>query len=379
VNFVCRGCAHVDSENPKKLHVTELPVGKDTLGFKTYLETLLRAGRLSAMEEHHTDERVRFVLTAPDAWNPAEAVAVQRAGQEEERTSTPENAAKKEGTAKQKDKTKQEGAAKGREKLHPFAEICAKLKSTVQMGNMVLFNSSGALQQYSDVESILDEFFSARLLVYGQRKAQEVTRLRSELRLAENKARFVRLVLHGELVLSGRKQQELFRDLRNRGFAQERSGLKTPAEAAKQEKGEPEGKRGEQHQGEEDPEEQEGDLAYLLRLPLLALTREKAEALERRAEAKRQEIEALNRLRPQDLWRNDLDRLQASVTAYQQQRTALARVEVSTTTKKGGKTAGKRSRCGAKLGPGGQRQNGKRVKTDAVLPSDDPKFPFPFA
>jgi DNA topoisomerase II len=47
-----------------QLQITELPIGKWTRDYKTFLEELAQKEEIEDIAEHHTENRVHFVITS---------------------------------------------------------------------------------------------------------------------------------------------------------------------------------------------------------------------------------------------------------------------------------------------------------------------------
>jgi len=145
----------------KRVHVTELPVGCWTQSYKEYLL------------EHHakvvddsTEERVDIsfeCVSAPD-------------------------------------------------------EHALRLVTRLPTTNMVLFDSSGQLKRYASVEDILEDFYTVRLRHYEQRKAYQLKTLETTIGELGNKLKFVTAVEDGSLVLLGRAEGDILRDMEGLGI-----------------------------------------------------------------------------------------------------------------------------------------------------------------
>jgi DNA topoisomerase-2 len=129
--------------------------------------------------------------------------------------------------------------------------------------------------------------------------------------MMRNKARFIQAVADGEIELVRQRQtkEETIARLVELGFDnsttlktirrdnalyKKRELLKTPEELA-----------------DDDAVEEEGHYDYLLNMPLSSLNAEKIQELHRDAEKNESQNEELKKTSPEDLWRNDLDRLEA--------------------------------------------------------------------
>merc|ERR1719191_2490474 len=93
-----------------------------------------------------------------------------------------------------------------------------KLKSSMSTTNMVLFDAEGKIQKYESALDILKDFVNLRLNVYDKRKKYLISKLTREKEILSNKARFILMVVKGELELRKRKKADLLKDLKDRKF-----------------------------------------------------------------------------------------------------------------------------------------------------------------
>eukprot|EP00923_Selenidium_pygospionis_P050556 GHVN01087387.1.p1 GENE.GHVN01087387.1~~GHVN01087387.1.p1 ORF type:complete len:1160 (+),score=123.64 GHVN01087387.1:2-3481(+) len=157
-------------------------------------------------------------------------------------------------------------------------EALFKLRTILNTTNMVLFDQNGKLKKYQGTLEIIREFFDVRLAFYHKRKAWAVASLEREVAVMDNKARFVLEIVEGRLTIVKKKKNTIEQELRRKGF------------------------RAEQKKAEDD----DGAFDYLLSMPLVSLTSEKAEKLVSERDKKRAELELLLKTTERDLWRKDL-------------------------------------------------------------------------
>lgn len=188
-----------------------------------------------------------------------------------------------------------------------------KLVLLVSLNNMVAFDEYGKIHKYDDVLEILRAFYFVRLHYYGLRKDAIVQRIERELAKLLAQARFVKMIVEGELKVLNRKRMELVQTLRQ---------LKFPGI----------GKDGVVHEVEEAGEAEEADdvemeeeeegapppvvvsqYDYLLGMAIWLLTRERYERLLKQRDTKQEELVEFKKHLPKDLWNQDLD---AFVKAY---------------------------------------------------------------
>merc|ERR1719356_2000602 len=94
-----------------------------------------------------------------------------------------------------------------------------KLKSSIPISNMVLFDAEGKIAKYNSALDILVDFCKLRRTVYDKRKAHMVAKLTREKEILSNKARFILMVVKGEIELRKRKKADLLKELQKKGFA----------------------------------------------------------------------------------------------------------------------------------------------------------------
>ena len=98
-----------------QLEITELPVGKWTRDYKTFLEELAQKDEIDDIAEYHTDNRVHFIITSSKLPTTFE------------------------------------------ELIKKF-----KLSSSLATTNFVLFSHEGKIKKYADEIEIIQEFFKIR-------------------------------------------------------------------------------------------------------------------------------------------------------------------------------------------------------------------------
>ena len=149
-----------------QIHVTELPPGKWIQDFKEHLDALLDKGAIQKYENHSTE-------TAPDfrIWGGS----VEDLG----------------------------------------------LTKTIHTSNMYLIGPNGAVKKYASPEEILVDYIEIRLGLYKKRKAWLLKELAAEIHWLDEKARFIRGVISGELRVMNVPLADIEKQLANHKFADE--------------------------------------------------------------------------------------------------------------------------------------------------------------
>ncbi|ODV91810.1 hypothetical protein CANCADRAFT_30135 [Tortispora caseinolytica NRRL Y-17796] len=306
---------------PNKLAITELPVRQWTIQMKEYLLNALGGTEkmkpwLKDMTEQH-GTGIRFeVELSPDEMRKAEA----------------------------------EGLYK---RFH--------LISTVNTSNMVAFDTHGRIRKYATAEEMLQEFYFVRLEFYQKRKDDLANRLTLLLERLKAQARFIKMIIEGELSVSNRKRKEIVKDLvrlkfppmkdsASKGSAQEDDAIE---------------------EEEDDDGEAEANPAhydYLLGMKIWSLTRERYEKLLREVAAKEDELALLLKMTPKDMWNKDLDDFEEAYHEFLEAdriSRELNMPTVATSAKKGKKRKGQDD----EYDPSGKKKNKKAKK------NEDPSVP----
>jgi len=264
----------VQRHGSTRIEVTELPVRKWTQDYKEWIMDQLQAddgkrATISEFREYHTENTVHFSLSM-----------------------LPDKVAQAEG--------------RGLEKfLH--------LKSTITTTNMHLFDASGKLKKYESPEEILRDFAKVRLELYGKRKEYCIQKLQKEVATLTDKAKFIRLVVDGELEIADRASRKVCNDMKRFGLRTKQeieAGVEEKTTAARNSR---------RLRAVIDVTDTDVDLAgpqgyeYLLKLKLWTLTEERLEALQRQLASKSQELEDLKATSREQLWERDLVRLEAAL------------------------------------------------------------------
>eukprot|EP00931_Biecheleriopsis_adriatica_P072603 TRINITY_DN46_c1_g1_i1.p1 TRINITY_DN46_c1_g1~~TRINITY_DN46_c1_g1_i1.p1 ORF type:complete len:1267 (-),score=369.54 TRINITY_DN46_c1_g1_i1:40-3531(-) len=277
-----------------KASITELPVKRWTQDYREFLEENLPKGEkkkdgvklLEDYQEYHTEKTVHFELSlSPEGVTHGEKDTLEKA---------------------------------------------LKLRSSLSLNNMMLFDPEGRIKKYDSPLDILNDFYHVRLGLYDKRKAWLLKRLTRECEVLSAKARFVKLVIDGKLVIRRRKITDLAQDLRKHGF-KAISELKGDGGDKDEEKGED----GEEEEDDEDENEEEDaqedgqgggssssesatkkavrDFEYLVGMPISTLTAEKVAELMKQHEQKVAELDALKKKKITDMWLEELAALEKAL------------------------------------------------------------------
>lgn len=199
-----------------------------------------------------------------------------------------------------------------------------KLTNTVSSSNMVAFDPSGKIKRYSHANEIIRDFYYVRLEYYQKRKNYLVKEYSNQLEKISAQAKFVKLIIDGELVVGNKKKTVLIEELRNLdfpGFDKKNEPIQMKFSSIKDE------------EEEENDDEVAAPLVdpsatadttetglivsnkktssmlydYLLGMPIWSLTKERYQALLKVRGEKEELLNTLLQKSPKDLWNEDID------------------------------------------------------------------------
>ncbi|KAJ7226116.1 DNA topoisomerase II, partial [Mycena pura] len=251
------------------VEITELPIHKWTQTYKAELEAMMigkenESGTIKDYREYHANGNVHFVITMD---------------------------------AKQLEKAEEKG-------LLEFFKLTSKITTT----NMICFDFDGKLKKYNSPEEIIEDFYPVRLAFYQKRKDHLASELQHISEKLTNQARFVKMIVDKELVISNRKKVDIVADLKKHKFR--------PFPKIKKAKD-----AGEDEDALEDEEADTSDsnaYDYLLGMAISSLTKEKAciAKLLQSAADKENELLTLLKISPKEMWNTDLDKFLSELEVH---------------------------------------------------------------
>lgn len=205
-----------------------------------------------------------------------------------------------------------------------------KLRSSMSLNNMVLFDAEGKINVYKTAVDILRDFGKTRMDLYEKRKAFLLGRLTRECEVLSAKAKFIQLIINGDLKIRKRKVVDICADLRKRGFkaihemkghASAEGDQDPEAEKDEEEEEDEEAGRKDEDEDDDDAEPSEAkkvskgvkDFEYLVGMPISTLTAEKVAELMQQRETKVAQLEALRKKTVKSMWTEDLDELEVAL------------------------------------------------------------------
>lgn len=235
--FVVRGC--FERKNGE-VHITELPPFKET---DAVISDLSKRGLdLPLKGSGHTDEKVHLILNSGEI--PA----------------TDEELEKRIGLSK-----------------------------TINFGNVHMLDEKGILRKYDDPREVVWDHAKARLEVYEKRRAYAIAEGEEQARLAQDRARFIRMCIQKEFDMSACEDEaSASRELEKLGFL--------PWNASRP--------------SEEEDAEVPSAHKHLTRLPQSSLTQKRAAQIERASVEALSRVESLRAQTAIDMWKQELNDLE---------------------------------------------------------------------
>ena len=232
--------------------ITELPIGKWTDDYKTFLETLLY--------DKSVDNKGNKQCLMDFSNNSTEKVVHYTLKFKKEDLNYLKNSEDFENTFKLTD------------------------SKYTNYSNMHLYNNKGIICKYDNVEDIMKEFYLIRLVFYTKRKEYMLKSMKKELDVIESKVRFIEGFISGEVNILHKEDEEIEALLIEKNFPKFGNGDIDNIE-----------------------DSNSYSYEYLLNMKIKSLTKKKVEELKKLFESKMGIYNELISKSEKDLWRSDLN------------------------------------------------------------------------
>ena len=266
-SYITEGTLNITSKS--SLSITELPVGVWTSDYKEYLVKMMKKGDIKSFTENHTTSAVSFDVKM----NMAKLARIMKG-----------------------------------DIYRTF-----KLRNSLSTRNMHAFSPAVDIVRYKTPSDIVEEFFPIRLGLYADRKSVLESNMEYSATLMRNKARFIEAVSTNDIdLLNGKKSKvDTNKLLEDMNFVKQSDleVIKSNNTVAKRRASDIRNASDETDQDSVKDASKEYD--YLLSMPLSSLASEKIDALSMEAVKMDQKLEELRNTAVEDLWQNDLDKLES--------------------------------------------------------------------
>ena len=249
--FLIKGIYKRESDDTVVIY--ELPIGTWTMPYVSFLETLL--DNVDKNGKKKTPAIKDFTSLSTESFVKINVVFPK-------------------GKLDELEKSVDEFGVNGVEKL-------LKLTATTNINNMHLFDPKGRLRKYDLVTDICEEFLVTRIHFYQIRKTFLIDVLKKRLLKMVNKANFIMQILHDQLDLRGKNNDQVIQILE-----------------------------------EEKYDRIDGDYKYLIKMPMDSVTEESIESIMSERQELEDELKLLSDLTPQRMWYSELETLKIHIIRY---------------------------------------------------------------
>ena len=157
-------------------------------------------------------------------------------------------------------------------------EKVLKLSTTMTTSNMNLFDADEHLKKYAEIHDIMEEFYFVRQMTYMKRKVHQLAVLKDTLHKVEQKVKYIRANLSGQLEMRNKKQDVVHAELK---------ALKIDM--------------------------RDDSYSYLTKMPMDSVTEEKVLELEKEFREIQEEVATLTAMTVEQIWMKELKVLKNSI------------------------------------------------------------------
>ena len=154
-------------------------------------------------------------------------------------------------------------------------EKTLKLVSTINMNNMVAFDSNNKIKKYSSVNEIMDEYIGVRLETYNRRKEYLLNKLEREINFLKLKIRFIMEYIDEKIIIHKRAKSNVIQQLNHGEYPLI-----------------------------------EASYDYLLKMTIDSLTQDRIDELNKQLTNKETDYNTIKSKNIKELWSDDLDNIE---------------------------------------------------------------------
>ena len=175
--------------------------------------------------------------------------------------------------------------------LSSYNNECNELEKQLNLivtkttNNMHLFDSEQRMQKYAKIEDIIESYYPVRLEIYNKRKEHLIKKLRREVMILHNKARFIQEQCEDKIDLRRKKADAVNQLLESNKY-----------------------------------DKVDGSYTYLTNMPISSVLEENIIKLREERDKKQKELDILIEKKIEDMWREELDMFVKKYKEYQEKR-----------------------------------------------------------
>lgn len=173
-------------------------------------------------------------------------------------------------------KFRREDLSKYQQDMHQFLSKMKLVESYTE--NLTCLDEHGKLKIFNNVEEIIKYFVDFRLTYYDKRKKYIIAQLERELKILNNRARFIKSIIENKIKINNRQKTDIINDLIAMKF-----------------------------------DMVDDSYSYLLSMAIYSLTKEVYEEILKKEVEKKKELESSKNLVPKDMYMEDLNELKKTV------------------------------------------------------------------
>ena len=175
-----------------------------------------------------------------------------------------------------------------RNELKSFSdyEILKLLKlEESQTENFTTLDEDGKLKIFENSSDIIKYFMDFRLSYYDKRKKFMIDKINREIKMLTNRSQFIKLILQKKIILNNKPKADIIDQIEKHKL-----------------------------------EKQDASYDYLLRMPLYSLTKELVDKIAKDIILEKAELARLKKLKPKEMYVDDLNQLKKDVKSYEKQK-----------------------------------------------------------
>ena len=153
-----------------------------------------------------------------------------------------------------------------------------KLKTSISMSNMNLFDSQESLKHYTNVQSIIDSHYETRIVYYDKRRTYMIDELERECEILSNKWRYIQEILNDTIDLRKKTSKMICSMLETKHYTK-----------------------------------MDDSYNYLIKMTMDSVSEESIENLKNKYDEKQKQLELLKNTTIETMWYNDLQELKESL------------------------------------------------------------------
>ena len=152
------------------------------------------------------------------------------------------------------------------------------LETYISTKNMHLFDSDCKIKKYNDQYDILDDFYNIRMEYYTKRKNFQIEELNKDIRIHQNRMKFLKLVIDGDITINKRSRDVVEKDIEKHKL-----------------------------------DKMEDSYGYLLNMSIMSFTKDRIMELKEEYEKLKDKLKKLEQTPESSIWLSELQELKSKI------------------------------------------------------------------